>query len=95
MRWCALWRLIVSLVALNCVVPIEQVNSKNDGSDDDSLALALRPMRFRSASLYFVCSLSDEAILMRQRHFDRSCAICSHESGGMLKSFSETFRLHL
>ena len=31
--------------------------------------------------------------LMRQCHFARSCALCSQDSGGMLKSFSETFKV--
>ena len=38
------------IFALNCHLQIEQVNSENDDSDVDPLALALRSLRFRSAS---------------------------------------------
>ena len=36
--------------ALNCLLQIEQVNSENDDSDDDPLALALPSLCFLSAS---------------------------------------------
>ena len=36
--------------ALTCLLQIEQVNFESDDSSDDPLALALRSLRFRSAS---------------------------------------------
>ena len=62
------------MFALNCLLQIEQVNSENDASDDDSLALALR---FLSASPILLDSLSYPPFLMRQLHFARFSAICS------------------
>ena len=38
---------------------------------------------------------SSAPLLIRQRHSARSCEICSHDSGGMLKSFREAFRVSL
>ena len=55
---------------------------------DDPLALALR---FCSASKALLALKSSAPFLMRQRHFARSCALCS----GMLKSFKEIFRVSL
>ena len=39
--------MIRTILALNCLLQVEQVNSEHDNSDDDPLALALR---FCSAS---------------------------------------------
>ena len=49
----------------------------------DVLALAFRCARFCSASLILFASHSPVLLLMRPRHFVRSCAICSHDSVGM------------
>ena len=38
------------MFALTCLLQIEQVNSESDDTDDDPLSLALRFLRFRSAS---------------------------------------------
>ena len=38
------------ILALNCQLQIEQVNSDCTNSDDDPLALVLRSLRFLSAS---------------------------------------------
>ena len=53
------------MFALNCLLQIEQVNSENDDSDDDLLALALRSLRFRSASQTLFVSKSSAPFLMR------------------------------
>ena len=53
MCWCIFRRLIRSIFALNCLLQIEQVNSENDNSDDDPLALALRFL-FASQILYII-----------------------------------------
>ena len=56
-------------------------------------SLTLRCARFCSASLILFASYSLAPLLMRPRHFARSCAICSHDSVGMLKSLREAFRV--
>ena len=45
--------------------------------------------------LGFAYSFCFVFILMRPRHFVRSCAICSHDSVGMLKSLKEALRVSL
>ena len=55
------------IFALNCLLQIEHVNSENEDTDGDPLVLALRSLRFRSASqtLCFICSPSDGATPLR------------------------------
>ena len=61
----------------------------------DALALAFRCARFCSASLILFASYSPAPFLMRPRHFVRSCAICSHDSVGMLKPLRKALRVSL
>ena len=72
------------ILALNCLLQIEQERSEEENSVGDALALAFRCARFCSASLSLFASYSPAPLLMRPRHFVRSCAICSHDSVGML-----------
>ena len=65
-------------LALNCLLQIEQERSEEDSSVGDAIALAFRCARFCSASLILFASYSPAPLLMRPRHFVRSCAICSH-----------------
>ena len=65
---------------------MEQQRSEQDSSVCDALALALRCARFCLASLILFASYSLASLLMRPRHFARSCAICSYDPVGMLKS---------
>ena len=74
---------------------IEQERSEEKSSVGDALALAFRCARFCSASLILFASYSPAPLLMRPRHFVRSCAICSHDSVGMLKSLREALRVSL
>ena len=86
---------------LPCLLQTEQERSEEESSVGDALALALRCVRFCSASLVLFASYSPALLFMRPRHFVRSCAICSHDSVGMLKSLSQslhftiTFRIPL
>ena len=70
---------------------MEQQRTEQDNSVGDALALALRRTRFCLASLILFASYSLAHLLMRPRHFARSCAICSHDSVGMLKFFERGF----
>ena len=58
----------------------------------DALALASCCARFISASLILFASYSPVPLFMRPRHFVRSCAICFHDSVGMLKFLREALR---
>ena len=77
------------ILALNCLLQIEQESSEEESSVGDALALAFRCARFCSASLILFASYSPAPLSMRPRNFVRSCAICSHDSVGMLKSLRE------
>ena len=79
---CVLRWLIRPILALNCLLQMEQQRSEQDSSVGDALALALRCARFCSASLILFASYSLAPLLMRPRHFARSGAICSHDSVG-------------
>ena len=79
------------ILALNCLLQIEQEWSEEESSVGDALALAFRCARFCSASLILFASYSPAPLFMRPRHFVGSCAICSHDSVGMLKSLREEF----
>ena len=83
------------ILALNCLLQIEQERSEDESSVSDALALAFRCARFCSASLILFASYSPAPLLMRPRHFVRSCAICSHDSVGMLKFLREALRVSL
>ena len=82
-------------VALNCLLQIEQERSEEESSIGDALALAFRCARFCPASLIHFASYSPATLFMRPYHFVRSCAICSHDSVGMLKSLREALRVSL
>ena len=76
-------------------VQIEQERTEEESSVGDALALAFRCTRFCSASLILFVSYSPAPTLMRPCHFVRSCAICPHDSVGMLKSLREALRVSL
>ena len=73
------------ILALNCLLQIEQERSEEESSVGDALALAFRCARLCSASLFRFASYSPASLFMRPRHFVRSCAICSHDSADMLR----------
>ena len=83
------------ILALNCLLQIEQERSEEETSVGDALALAFRCARFCSASLILFASYSPTDLFMRHRYFIRSCAICSHDSVGMVKSLREALRVSL
>ena len=83
------------ILALNCLLQIEQESSEEESSVGDALALAFRCARFCSASLIHFASYSLTPLFMRPRHFVRSCAICSYDSVGILKSLRDAFRVSL
>ena len=87
--------MIRPILALNCLLHLEQQRSEQDSSVVDALALALRCARFCSASLILFASYSLAPLLMRPRHFARSFVICSHDSVGILKSLREVLRVLL
>ena len=82
------------ILALNCLLQIEQERSEEESSVGDALALAFRCACFCSASL-ILFALYAPAPLFMPHHFVRSCAICSHDSVGMLKSLREALRVSL
>ena len=83
---CFLRWLLRPILALNCLLQIEQERSEEESSFGDALALSFHCTHFCSASLILFASYSPAPLLMRPRHFVRSCAICSHDSVRMLKS---------
>ena len=83
------------ILALNCLLQIEQERSEEENSNGDALALAFRCARFCSASLILFAPYSPAPLLMRPHHFARSCPICSHDSVGVLKSLREALRVSL
>ena len=90
LRW-----LMRPILALNCLLQIAQEKSEEESPVGDALALAFCWARFWSASLIPFASYSPAPLLTRPRHFVRSCAICSHDSVGMLKSLREALRVSL
>ena len=80
---------------LNCLLQIEQERSEEESSVGAALALAFRCACFCLASLILFASYSPAHLLMKPRHFIRSCAICNHDSFGMLKSLREVLRVSL
>ena len=83
------------ILVLNCLLQMEQERSEEESSVGDALALAFRCARFCSASLILFARIHQLPIFMRPRHFVRSCAICSHDYVGMLKSLREALRVSL
>ena len=88
---CVLRWLMRPILALNCLLQIDQERSEEESFVGDALALAFYCARFCSASLILFASYSPAPLFMRPCHFLRSCAICSHDSVGMLKSFKGCF----
>ena len=86
---CVLKWLMRPIFALNCLLQIEQERSEEETSVGDALALAFRCACFCSALLILFASYSPAPLFMRPRYFVQSCAICSHDSVGMLKSLRE------
>ena len=74
---------------------IKQEMSEEESSVGDALSLAFRCARFCSASLILFASNSPTPLLMRPSHIVRSCAICSHDIVGMLKSLRAALRVSL
>ena len=56
---CVFCAIVCSLKASNCRLQVELVNSMNNETGDDPFALALRSLRFRSASQTHCCSISE------------------------------------
>ena len=83
------------ILPLNCPLQIEQERSEEENSVSDALALVFLYARFCSASLCLFASYLPAPLLMRPRHFVRSCAICSHDCVGMLKSLREALMVSL
>ena len=81
------------ILALNCMLQIEQERSEEECSVGDALALVFRCARFCSASRILFASYSPAPLFMKPRHFVRSSAICFYV--GMLKSLRETLRVSL
>ena len=84
-----------TILALNCLLQVEQERSEGESSVGDALALAFRWARFCSVSLILFASYLPAPLLMRPRHFDRSYAICSYGSVDIMKSLREALRVCL
>ena len=80
------------ILALNCLLQIEQERAEEESSAGVVLALAFRYARFCSASLIILLRFP---FLMSPCHFVRSCEICCHDFVGMLKSLREALRVSL
>ena len=74
-------------------VAIEQERSEEESSVGDALALPFRCARFCLALLILFASYSPAPLLMRPRHFARSCALCSHDTVGILNYLREALRV--
>ena len=83
------------ILALNCMLQIEQERSEEESSVGDALALAFRCARFCLDSLILFASYSPAPFFIRPCHFVQSCAIYSHNSVGMIKSLREALRVSL
>ena len=81
------------ILALNCLLQIEQERSEEESSVGNALALAFRCARFCSASLILFTSYSPA--FYEASPLCTICAICSHDSVGMLKSLREALRVSL
>ena len=83
------------ILALNCLLQIAQERSEEESSVGDALALAFCCAHFCLASLILFASYLLAPLLMRLQHFVWSCAICSDDSVGMLKSLREALMVSL
>ena len=61
------------ILALNCLLQIEQERSEEKTSVGDALALAFRCARCSLASLIVFASYSPASLFMRPRHFAQCC----------------------
>ena len=77
------------ILALNCLLQIEQERSEEESAVGDVLALSYRCARFCSALLILFASYSSAPLLMRSRHLARSCVIYSHDYVGIFISLKE------
>ena len=66
---CVLRLLMRPILALNCLLQIEQERSEEESSVGDALALAFRYARVCSVSLILFASYSPAPLFMRPRHF--------------------------
>ena len=73
---CARLWLYKPILALNCRLQKEQVNSDCAESDDGPLALAFLSLRFLASSQILFASNWEAPLLMRQRHFDLLQDLC-------------------
>ena len=83
------------ILAVNCLLQIGQERSEEESSVGDALALAFRCARFCSASLILFASYSPAPLFYETSPLVRSCAICSHDSVGMLMSLRDALRVSL
>ena len=84
------------ILALNCLLQIEQEGSEEESSVGDALALAFRCARFCSASLILFASYSPAPLLMRPRTlFDPVQSVPPTLLVCMLKSLREALRVSL
>ena len=79
--------------ALDCRLQVEQVKVMELAGGP--LVLTLRSLRFLSASQILFFPQRVVPFLMRPRHFDHSCTVCSQDPVGMSKSFREALRVSL
>ena len=73
--------LYTPILALNCRLQIEQVNSDCAESDDGPLALAFLSLRFLSASQILFASNWEAPLLMRQCYGRQERCFCSFDEG--------------
>ena len=87
--------MVSSLIALNCLLQVEQVNVME--SAGGPLVLAMHSLRFPSASQihFFFFSKRAVPLLMRPRHFNRSCAVCFPDPFGILNSLGNALSVSL
>ena len=79
------------ILALNCLLQVEQERSEKERSVGGALALAFCCAHFCSVSLTIFALYSLAPLLMRPRYFAQSCAIYTHNSVGMLcKSYKKS-----
>ena len=69
----------------------QEESSVGDGNYSSGFQLNILLLSFTDS----FASYSLAPLLMRPRHYAQPCAICSHESVGMLKSLREALRVSL
>ena len=81
------------ILAQNCRLQVQRVIVMESACDP--LVFALRSLRFLSASQILFSSQRAAPLLMRPRHFDRICAVCSQDAICISKSSREALRASL